>query len=464
LYRELLKLCGFEEEQIDRETHRIDKAFHILEIESKDVTRARNKITDCFDIELVSVRKCLGLWLKEMVDMVLAKEEGKTIVYVSYPPISQIACSLALASDKIYCAAPEIVLSNTFNLMFGKIDPILETAEQHGLTPATAFCSYLQTRLGAIIKGIIPKPDLLICSSFLCDLAPATDQLLHQLYGTPVVYIDNFFDVSGEEWPDAISRRKVEYLATEMRNAMTIFTEVTGYEVTEEKIQEAIQIRNRLNNICNEIQKLRQADAIPLSQNISSIVNSLSSACIKRGLQEGLEALDLLHKEVEERISNGAWVSQTGTPRVIFTMVPHDPSLIKMTERLGLTIVGTAVASTPGGARKSTYSDLWEQVADSLMRGRGANYSSLAYIRQLKELARLWAVDGIIFFRHYSCRQYSILSIKAKEIIESELGIPVLQLEGDYCDFRTYSTEQMIPKIETFAEILRDNKRRMRRA
>jgi len=92
------------------------------------------------------------------------------------------------------------------------------------------------------------------------------------------------------------------------------------------------------------------------------------------------------------------------------------------------------------------------------MRRRGANYSSLAYILQLKELARLWNVDGIIFFRHYSCRQYSIFPIKAKEVIEKELGIPVLLLEGDYCDFRSYNAQQMRTRVETFAEIVKADK------
>ena len=89
------------------------------------------------------------------------------------------------------------------------------------------------------------------------------------------------------------------------------------------------------------------------------------------------------------------------------------------------------------------------------MRRRGANYSSLAYISQLKELAQIWNVDGIVFFRHYSCRQYSIFPLKAKEVIEKGLGIPVLLLEGDYCDSRSYTAEQMRTRVETFAEIVK---------
>ena len=151
MYSEFLSLCGFEPEEIKRETRRIEKAFGILEISDEDVDRAKAKIEKYFDIELLGMRKILGLWLKELVDMVLAKEEGKKVIYVSYPPIPQIVAAMALTSDDIYCASPDIVLRNTLNLLFDKINPVLETAEKNGLAPGIAFCSYLQTRLGAIV-------------------------------------------------------------------------------------------------------------------------------------------------------------------------------------------------------------------------------------------------------------------------------------------------------------------------
>jgi len=458
MYSEFLSLCGFEPEEIKREAPRIDKAFSILEIGPDDVNRAKGRIEDFFDIELLGMRKVLGLWLKELTDMVLAKEEGKKVVYVSFPPISQIGAAIALASEDVYCAAPDVVLSNTLNLLFGKINPILETAEKHGLAPGIAFCSYLQTRLGAIVKGIVPMPDLLIPSCFLCDLTPATDGLLHEVYGIPVAYIDNLLDVRGEQWPEVISPRKVQYFGSEMRNAIEKFSQVTGCQLPESKIRQAVDVGNRLNSASDQIQQLRQADPLPLSQNDYQLVSVLASACIKRGLQEGVEALSILRGEVEKRVNDGIGVAEKGAPRVLLVMVPHDGALAAMIGGLGLAICVTAGASTPGGSRPSSYTSLWENVADLQMRRRGANYSSLAYILQLKELARLWNVDGIIFFRHYSCRQYSIFPIKAKEVIEKELGIPVLLLEGDYCDFRSYNAQQMRTRVETFAEIVKADK------
>jgi hypothetical protein len=452
---EFFSLCGFESEEIKKERPRIEKAFSILELGDEDIERAKAKIRKYLDIELLGMRKVLRLWLKELVDMVLAREEGKKVIYVSYPPIPQIVAAMALTRESIYCAPPDIVINNTLNLMFDRINPILETAEKNGLAPGLAFCSYLQTRLGSIVKGIIPKPDLLIPSCFLCDLTPATDQLLHEFYGTPVAYIDNLIDEKGEGWPDDINPRKVKYFSTEMKNAIDMFQQITGCQLPESEVREAVGTANKLNSICNRIQELRQADPLPFSQNDSHLAVSLN--CIGRGLKEGAEALNILLAELEKRVAAGGGVVEKGAPRVMLVMIPHDPSLAAMIGELGLAACvtgGTAMKSSTG----PVYTDLWEDVAASLLRSRGANYSSLAYIHQLIDATRQSRVEGIIFFRHYSCRQYSIFPLKAKEIIEKELGVPVLLLDGDYCDFRSYNTQQMRTKLETFAAMVKDDK------
>lgn len=455
IHSEFLKLCGFEPEEIKREARRIEKTFDILEIGDDDVDRAEAKIEKYIDIELPGMRKVLGLWLKELVDMVLAKDEGKKVIYVSYPPIPQIAAAMALTSDKVYCGSPDIVLSNTLNLLFDKINPVLETAEKNGLAPGIAFCSYLQTRLGSIVKGIVPRPDLLIPSSYLCDLTPATDQLLHELYGTPVAYIDNLMDEKGDRWPDDVNPRKVRYFAREMENSIDMYTRITGYSLPDSEVRKAVGIADKLHFMCGRIQELRQADPLPLSQSDYHLAMSLAN--IGRGLREGPEVLDDLVVELEKRIADGKGIMEKGAPRIMLVMIPHNPALAATIGELGLAACVHAGAPPGKSSRQATYTSLWEDVADANMRGRGANYSSLAYILQLRETTRFWKVEGMIFFRHYSCRQYSIFPIKAKEVIENEFGIPVLLLEGDYCDFRSYNIEQMRTRLETFAEMVKSS-------
>jgi hypothetical protein len=85
--------------------------------------------------------------MKQLIDLVLAKEEGKKTVY---PTIPHICLAINFASDQIYCQSPEMVLAMALGQILGKIDPILENAEAQGLPPGLGMCSLNQIRLGGI--------------------------------------------------------------------------------------------------------------------------------------------------------------------------------------------------------------------------------------------------------------------------------------------------------------------------
>ena len=194
MHSDFLQLCGFEPEEIKREEKRIRKAFDLLGIGLDEIEKARDRVNRFYDMELLAIRKVLRLWINELVDMVLARQDGKKIVYASMPPNYQFVAAMSSASEDIYCIIPEAVLATTIGSLFGKITPILEAGESSGLPPGNAFCSFLQTRVGAIANGMIPSPDLAVPSCFICDHSPKVDEMLHEIYDVPVIYIDNVFE------------------------------------------------------------------------------------------------------------------------------------------------------------------------------------------------------------------------------------------------------------------------------
>ena len=64
MYTELFKLCGFEPDEIERERPRIDKAFNTLGIEEEDINRGEKRLRRYLDIELLGVRRFLGIWMR----------------------------------------------------------------------------------------------------------------------------------------------------------------------------------------------------------------------------------------------------------------------------------------------------------------------------------------------------------------------------------------------------------------
>jgi len=463
MYSDFLSLCAFTAEDITKEKERIKTAFGILGIDSKDVDVAVNRVNRYFDIGLSSIRKVLGLWLKELVDMVLAKEEGKKVIYASMPPNFQFVAAMSSASEDIYCIIPEMVLGPAMEMIFGKLSPILEAGESAGLPPGKAFCSYLQTRLAAISSGIIPMPDLLVPSCYICDHSPKADELIHEIYGVPVVYIDSPFEGRGDKWPYFIDPQRVKYIARDMEDAAEKFRDLFGYAITEPKAREAMAEEAKLFRAGAGLWALMDNDPVPIGLKDLSLALYLPAVCSRRFMQEATPVLLELNQELQQRVNQGLGVGEKGAPRILVSMTPLDPEIIEMIEGLGLTISVTSLSPPANIESAEVKCDtVWEEIADNLLRRRGSQYSSMATINQYKWLAEQYNVDGAILLHHIGCRQFCSWLPMGKVVIEKDLDIPVLVLEGDYNDSREYSAAQMKNRLETFAHIVKVSVRKKR--
>jgi len=458
MYTELFKLCGFESEEIERERPRIDRTFEIAGIGAEDVKQAEARVTKYFDTSLSSVRKILGIWLKQLMDLTLSKEEGKTVVYTSFPSAGVIGLSANLASEKVYCQAPEIVLDLAMGQIFGKLDPILEAAEEHGLPPGLGMCSLNQARVGAIIKGIAPVPDFTLTSGFFCDQTAKVDDFLHEVYGVPCVFIDSCLDSNWDEFPE-ISPRRVQYLASEMRRGFDEFQQVLGIEITEEARHEARRGTAKLWFAMAQVWELMRSDPVPISQVDLGLFFWMIASIEHRAVAEGPEAISTLIREVKQRVDEGKGVIEKGSPRVLLAIhQATDPSVVHMIEELGLAIPITGLASISSTeVAKSTYATTEERRADTELR-RGLYHSASALVYRYKELCNSWNVDGVVNLYPFSCRPAAYPALILKKSIEEELGIPVLALEGDIWDTRDYSAGALRTRVETFGEMLRARK------
>jgi hypothetical protein len=139
-----------------------------MEIGPADIKRAEARINRYIWVESAGMLRILGIYMKDMIDLVLAEEEGKKTVYTSYPPVREITALAALSSDNVVGACPEVLVITVMGFIFDKLNPYLEIAESLILKRGASFCSLLQARMGAIASGLIPQPSLLIPSGLLC--------------------------------------------------------------------------------------------------------------------------------------------------------------------------------------------------------------------------------------------------------------------------------------------------------
>jgi hypothetical protein len=451
-YDELLKLCGYEPEEIENERPRIEKAFEKLELTPEDINRGVKRVSQYFDIKLTSIRKMMGLWLKSLIDLVLAREEREKIIYCAAPPFPQLANAMVMVSKDIFVTSPEVTVSQTLGGIFDKLNPVLKAAEGDLLPAGLAYCSGLQVRLGGIIKGVIPVPDLLVSSGFVCDETPKLDELVSKRYGIPVAYVDGVNDEMEERWPQ-VSDKRIEYIAQEARDALAIFEEVTGYKVTEEVSRRANERSADLLARGNRVLDLiRSADPAPISfvdmgiafRLATRVANTTTVSTDTGGL------VDLLYRELKERVDRGEGVLPKGAPRIAMGLPWTEPTGARVIDEAGLTVIVDMTTTTELERIPSEYEDYWERSAEATLR-----FCGIKFARRFKQICKEWGVDGAILNYPIGCRDLCIAPVKSRDIIMKELGVPVLLLECDHVDTRDYSAEAMRNRVEAFAEMLK---------
>jgi benzoyl-CoA reductase/2-hydroxyglutaryl-CoA dehydratase subunit BcrC/BadD/HgdB len=457
-YDKLLMLCGYEPGEIERERQRIEKAFKKLEFTQDDLDRGEERVKYYFDLELLSVRKMLGLWIKSLIDLVLAKEEGKKVVYTCMPPFFHILSALAALSDDLYVTSPDLTLAQSVGGIFGKIVPFMEIAEADILPAGSAFCGPIQAKYGAIIKGVIPVPDLFVSSGFVCDQSPKIDELMGARYGVPVVYSDGPNDSDRINWPQVADRR-VQYLAHEYNDTLKRIETVLGYRITEEQARQAeLRIGNIVMRVNRLLNLIKNADPLPTGLinfgGVARVAKLGVNTTTISGDPEGL--LDLLCTELQERVNKGVGSTAKGAPRVGIITFSSIPEQTKMIEESGLAVVldPTGLATTEADLVDSGYVNYWERGAESLLR-----YSVLGIAKRLLQVYREWNLDGAVLNYAIGCRDLNMESHKAREMIMKELGIPVLMLESDFTDPRNFTSEATRNRITAFAEVLKSKTR-----
>ncbi len=454
-YDKVLELCGYEPAEIEEQRTRLEKAFSKLKFTPEDFERAEARLIKYFDIELEGIRKMFGLYVQSLVDLVLAREEGKKLVYSMMPPMVIVQNAMAMASSEIYATAPDILLHHTHGAIFDSLAPLLEVAEADLLPQASCYCGGIKATLGAISEGIIPLPDLFVASGFVCDQTPKVDEILSERYNIPVVYIDGTLDEEKLNWENTTDLR-IEYMVQESKDALAKFQEVTGCVVTEDMVKVANSRARDLRKRCKKIADIiRDADPAVIGfDNIAALFRAANWVVNPTTYGKVEKVIDLCYDKLKERYDKGEGVIAKGAPRVAVYKVCGDPAVVYGIEKAGLAVIAdnTGIMAPKREEYRSRYDDFWYQGIELFIR-MGVGYPS----RQVEFFKDL-NIDGVIYNYPVGCRDQCISPVKVRDILTKELGIPVLLLEFDHVETRLYSVESIMSRVEPFAEMLKQKK------
>ena len=453
---ELLKLCGYEQAEIQTELPRVKKAFGKLGLTDKDIELGKQRLRKYFDMELEGIRKVFRLCLREFVDSMLVREEGKTRVLYGFmaPRYEIIGAAVMAKSEEIYSINHCWAFMEVVGCIFNRMNPVLEAAERMWLKGGqVSHCGNVKALLGAFALGLFPKPDLLITSGGLCETAPKTLDLLHECYDIPVYFYETCQDRDFHAYGiDSIRAFKLE--ARSLRKMTQRMQEVVGFEITDSMLQESLEARKKLDVALGKMRSLLlNSNPLALSPTHESLWACLGSLTLyKNSLEDAVGAVNILCGELQERINQGRGVVEKDSPRVLAICPGHqsDPSFEYLVNDLGIAMV--AIDSIFSYPYEGETQDPYIKLALPLQSIRFLVPS--IKIPLLIEGSKRLKVDGVIGRYHAGCRTVAGDALIIKEAVEKELDIPVLVMEWENFDPRVFDYQQYRNKLEVFRAVM----------
>lgn len=229
-------------------------------------------------------------------------------------------------------------------------------------------------------------------------------------------------------------------------------------EITDEKLRDAIKLMNRERTAMRKLHKLNAHKPAPLSGMDMMLAQWLKGFNVDK--EAGIELIEKLVAEVEERIEEGKFAYDINAPRILLTGCPTGAGgadkVLRALEEAGASVVALENCTGYKGLdvlvdediNKDPLLALAEKYLSTPCSCMTNNNGRLDLIRRLAEE---YEVDGVVDLTYQACHTYAIESSTVKKYVQNELNLPFMQIETDYSDS---DTGQIKTRVEAFLETL----------
>lgn len=268
--------------------------------------------------------------------------------------------------------------------------------------------------------------------------------------------------------PDKESEPAREYWRRTVRNLAVELQKTTGKRLTRKGIKAAMAKSLRAQAAFRQLHAYRKsAPALMLGKDVFLVTNAYFFDDIDRWT----DAVEALNAELEQRLQSGFQAAQSKAPRILFTGSPPIFPSLKLPlliEECGGVVVADETCSANRMLYDMTAVDEW--LTTHMIDGLADKYLKPCTcpvftrnddrIRRLLELARSFAVDGVVYQAFSGCQVYEMEQRSVARALQ-EAGLPMIYVETDYSPD---DQGQLTTRIEAFLESLKTRKRQARLA
>lgn len=233
--------------------------------------------------------------------------------------------------------------------------------------------------------------------------------------------------------------------------------DVTGVELTAERLGDAIHLINEKRQALARVHAARKADPLPIS---GKDVLLMTQIAFFDDPARCAQMANALADELEARIERGEGVFPKGTKRILVTGTPlaiPNWKLHHIIETSGAAVVceemctGTRYFEHLVDESATTLEGQFQALSDRYMQNKCACFTpNPGRVEDIVRLAREYRADGVIDCNLKFCTLYDVEKSSVAAALEQE-GIPCLALETDYAD---NDAEQLRTRIGAFIEML----------
>ena len=249
----------------------------------------------------------------------------------------------------------------------------------------------------------------------------------------------------------------IERWAGEIKKFAKVVEELTGNEITIEKLNAAIKTVNEKRKAMARVYEARKAEKLPISGKDALLMSQIAffddpTRCA--------QMCNKLADELDKRIEDGVSVFPAGTKRILLTGTPlaiPNWKLHHIVETSGAAVVceemctGTRYFENLVDDSCQTLDEAYMALAQRYMKTNCACFTpNTGRIDDLVRLAKEYKVDGVIDVNLKFCCLYDTEGYNVERAMKAA-GIPVLGIETDYTDT---DAEQLKTRVQAFVEML----------
>ncbi|WP_427340887.1 double-cubane-cluster-containing anaerobic reductase [Caloranaerobacter sp. DY30410] len=313
------------------------------------------------------------------------------------------------------------------------------------------ICPLIKASVGAKLSGTCPyfqSADILVGET-TCDGKKKAWEILGEY--TPIHVMD---------LPQMKREKDKIHWVDELKTFKDLVEKMTGNEITEEKLKEAIKLINEKRRVLQRLYNTRKNKNLPISGKDALLITQIA---FYDDPKRFIEKTSELCEELEDRIKKGISVFEEDTPRILVTGTPMAIPNWKLHHIIETSGGAVVCEETCTGIR---YFENLVEEAESIeeqIKAIADRYLSIncacftpndGRIEDIIRLYKEYKADGVVYYSLPFCHTYAVEYKKVKEALDKE-GIPVIMIESDYS---LQDVGQIKTRLEAFFEMIKTSK------